>query len=321
MSKKIKNTIFNKTNRILLIIVLVLTCTYIISFTKSCSSTDKREIIKSALVNKKYKDKIKTFELQSEGQLITLSKDDNNWYVIPQDNPNISLPADNEKIQRFINDLIEVSEMYKLSDKLDKDNAFGFNEPSAFSIRYYLEDSDSFNDIIFGNQDFALSSRYMMSGKNSTVYEISNKFDKYLSTSSQSWTEPFIISQQFLGQIKAKDIQRVIVEGKRNKEDNQYTTNLREGTDFNSKLLELRHGGFPPVYYFNLDLFDNYLLTAKIELGNKNNINMTIALSPNSNEQEYFVRMEYENNNENLNYVSYSKISGWTYSKITEIML
>ena len=317
MSEKTKNTIFNKTNKILLIILLVLTLTYILSFTKSCSSTDKREITKSALVNKKYKDKIHTFELQSEGHLLTLSKLDNNWYVIPEENPNISLPANKSRIESFIDDLISVNEMYKLGDKINKDNAFGFTDSSAFYIRYYT-DEQNFNDIIFGNQDFALSSRYMMSGKNTTVYEISNKFDKYLSTSTQSWTEPFIISQEILGSITGKDIQRAVV---KYINDEEYKTKVIEGKDFNSKLLELRHGGFPPVYYFDVKTFDNPLLEINLELGNKHNIILNIVKSPNTNEQEYFVRVTYDNVVNNITYSSYSKISGWTYNKITEIML
>ena len=318
MSENKKNIIFNKTNKILLIILLSLTIIYIISFTKSCSSTDKREIIKTALVNKKYEDKIETFELQSNGKLLTLTKLNDSWYIIPSDNPEISLPADNNRINRFITDLITVNEMYKLSDKIEKNSAFGFDSPTSFNIRYYLKDNGGFNDIIFGNQDFALSSRYMMSGKNTTVYEISNKLDKYLSTEVQSWAEPYIISQQFLGPIKANDIQRAVV---KYTENNETTTKIIDGKEFNSKLLELRHGGFPTSYYFNFEMFNNPLLEIKLEMGNRNNILLKIVQSAKNDEQEYFVEVTYENNKENTNYTSYSKISGWTYNKIKEIML
>ena len=307
MSAKTKN----KSDIILFSVAAVLLVFYIISFTKSCSSTDKREIVKTALVNKKYKDEINQFQLQSMGQLITLSKLDGRWYIIPGDNTEISMPADETKINRFIDDLVTVQDLYKLGDNSSKNNSFGFSEPSAFNIRYYYGENGDFKDIIFGNQDFALSSRYMMSGKSTTVYEIGSTFDIYLTTNVQSWTEPYIISQQFLGNIKADDIQRCLV--------------TYDGTtaavNFDSKLLELRHGGFPTTRYFSFEMFDNPLMEIKLELGNKNNIVLKICQSGKSDEQEYFIETEYRNESSNTNYVSYSKISGWTYNKITEIML
>lgn len=300
--------IFNKADAVLLIVLAVLLGLYIISFTKSCSSTDKREIVKSALVNKKYADKINMFQLQGQGEILTISKKGNGWFITAPENPNVSIPASNEKINYFINDLITVQEMYKLSDKIEENSAFGLTDSSAFYIRYYYD--DSFNDIIFGNQDFALSSRYMMSGKSTAVYEISNLYDKYLNTSVQLWAEPFIISQQIIGEITPQDVQRCLVT----------TEGITKKIDFPSKLLDLRHGGLPTAIYFSEDMFKNPLYELKLEMGNKNTVTMKIVKSDKSTDQEYFVATEYFENDKSK-YISYSKISGWTYNKIKEVTL
>ena len=303
-----KNKSFNIADKILCVVLALLLGLYIVSFTKSCSSTDKREIVKSALVNKKYADKITMFQLQGQRDIITISKKGNNWFITAPENPNVTIPASNEKIASFINDLISVQEMYKLSDKIEKNSAFGLTDSSAFYIRYYYD--DKFNDIIFGNQDFALSSRYMMSGKSTAVYEITNLYDKYLTPSVQLWAEPFIISQQILGEITPQDVQRCLV--------------TYEGTtkkiDFPEKILELRHGGLPTAKYFYDNMFEKPLYEMKLELGNKNAVNLKIVKSDKTTDQEYFVATEYFENDKSK-YISYSKISGWTYNKIKEVTL
>ena len=302
-------TKINIIDNILFAILALLLILYIVSFTKSCSSTDKRDIVKSAIINKKYANEIDSFQFMKGNDVLLLSKINDIWYVNSDKMSGVSLPADTSRIQKLIEDLISIQNMYKLSDKLTTGNSFGLTDSDAFIIRYHF--SDSFNDIIFGNQDFALSSRYMMSGKSTTIYEIPNTFDKYLTTSIQSWTEPYIISQQILGPIKGSDIQRTFVtfEG------------VTAQNNFNDKLLELRHGGFPMAVNFSKEVFNNSLMTIKLELGNKNIININIAGEDYNNEQEYNVEVEYINVNAECNFKSYSKISSWTYNKIKEIML
>lgn len=296
-------------DKILFVVLALLLVLYILSFTKSCSSTDKRDIVKTALVNKKYGDKIDAFQLMKGNDVLLLSKTDDIWYVDSDKIPGISIPADTNRIQKLTNDLINIQEMYKLSDNLTEKNSFGLTESDAFTLRYYF--SDNFNDIIFGNQDFALSSRYMMSGKSTVVYEIPNTFDKYLTTSVQSWTEPYIISQQVLGPIKAADIQRTFVT----------FDGVTKQHDFDDKLLDLRHGGFPTASKFSSTMFENPEMAIKLELGNKNTIKINIVHVEGGDEQEYNVAVEYINSDTGNNYQSYSKISTWTYNKIKEIML
>ena len=61
MSEKINKSKADKTSGILILIAAFLTVLYALSFTKSCSSSDKREKVKTALVNLKYKDTINSF--------------------------------------------------------------------------------------------------------------------------------------------------------------------------------------------------------------------------------------------------------------------
>ncbi len=55
---------FTKNSKILIGLAAILAILYVLSFTKSCTSTDKREKVKTALVNQKYKDSIESIILQ-----------------------------------------------------------------------------------------------------------------------------------------------------------------------------------------------------------------------------------------------------------------
>mgnify|MGYP006354257017 CR=1 FL=1 len=93
-----------KINIILIATSIVLFFTYILSFT-NFSSTDKRKLVKTALVNNKYIDSINRFELSQGEQKITLSKEKAGggdvWFILAKNNTKI-LPADKELINNFI---------------------------------------------------------------------------------------------------------------------------------------------------------------------------------------------------------------------------
>ena len=60
-------------NKIFIAITVLLAILYFLSYTKSCTSGDRREKIKSALVNQKYKDDIIFFELSDASGSITIT--------------------------------------------------------------------------------------------------------------------------------------------------------------------------------------------------------------------------------------------------------
>ena len=288
---------FNKNSKILIALTAFLTILYVLSFTKSCTSKDHRDKVKTALVNQKYKDSITSFELSDATGNLTLKYNGSFWTAG-------TLPASAERIQKLAENLTTVRNLYKISDKITDKSAFGLTSGTEFHLRYYT--NDTFHELIFGNQDFSLSSRYLMTEKSTQVYEIDTSLDTYLTTSIQNWAEPYIISQTVLGKIKPQDVQRTQVNDV-------------------EKLLELRHGGTPDEAELLSILNDSEKsktpdTTITLELGNKNEIELTIYKS--TNENDFIVRTQYKKQKgDQTIYTSYSKISAWTYSKIKEITL
>ena len=294
---------FTKNNKILIVLAAILATLYILSFTKSCTSKDSREKIKTSLVNQKYKDAITNFELQDATGSLTITNKGDFWTVG-------TLPASNERMQSFINNLIIVRNLYKISDKINKNSTLGLTTGTEFHLKYSTQDTS--HELIFGNQDFSLSSRYMMTEKSTQVYEIDSSLDTYLTTSVQSWAEPFIISQIVFGKITSQDIQRTQV-------INQ--NHLTQISD-TQKLLDLRHGGIPGEEELLSTLQNSKTPDTKItlELGNKNEIELKIY--PTKSENEYIVMTEYlKQKGDSPYYTSVSKISNWTYNKIKDITL
>ena len=295
-----KNSLkINKNSKILICVTAILVILYCLSFTKSCSSQDKREKVKTALVNQKYKESINTILLQDSTGSLELTKYDDFWIISDNINNNSSftIPASSERINNFLDELIKVRNLYKISDKINKNSSLGLNNGTEFHIRYNYG-NDSFRELIFGNQDFSLSSRYMMTGENTQVYEIDSTMDVYLTTSIQSWTEPYIISRQI---VPTNDIQR---------------TNVSD----TQKLLELRHGGLPSLTECEAIINQKPLTTIYLENGDKTSIKLEIFSS--QNESSYIVKVSYfKPDSRTAFYTSSSKISSWTYNKIKEMTL
>ena len=341
-SKTLSKKILQKKILYIYIADLILAILFALSFVKTCKN-DKRETIKTALVNPKYQTAISKIEIyqgdrdkQDQDKNLDQSKDQGNsnfislekkgaYWTISQKNSPYSLPADGQRVENFILELIKVRNMYKLSDKIEKNSAFGLTDQSTFHIRYYYDDdkNENFHELSFGNQDFSLTGRYLMTDSKATVYEINSDFDSFLTTSVQNWSEPFIISQQVLGTIKDSDIQNQNISDK-------------------AKLLELRHGGLATeksqenqgeagqaisqALEGNTQTVESSVqkspsnpdFSLVIQLGNKSSIQLDIFKT--QSDTEFTVRTIYTRPDKSQA-TYYSKISNWTYNKIKEITL
>lgn len=293
---------FTKNPRLLIAITAILAILYLLSFTKSCSSSDKREKVKTALVNQKYKDSIKSFELSDSSGTIELTKNGSFWTIN-------SIPASSERIEKFLNELITIRNLFKISDKISATSTFGLTNGTEFHLRYFTD--EGFHELVFGNQDYSLTSRYMMSEKNTQVYEIDDSLDLYLTTSIQSWAESYLISREAS---TSTDIQSISVlyqdsEG-----------HSRKGSISDSqKLLDLRHGEIPSESEYFLTEIQTPLMEIQIENGDKSSIILKI-FQADSQSNSFIVKSEYYKAASKY-YSSYSKISSWTYNKIKEITL
>ena len=315
----------SKFSKLLIGLTAFLTILYFLSFTKSCSSQDKREKVKTALVNQKHRDTISEIILQDSTSTIKLTKAGDFWTVAKENESSqdhlqlrVDLPAAPERINNLLEELIKVRNLYKISDKINQNSSLGLTNGTEFHIRYTYTSSDKstegFNELIFGNQDFSLSSRYMMTGKNTQVYEIDDSMDVYLTTSIQSWTEPFIISRQVLN----NDIQTITV-SYTDEKNHTAAKKLAGNSTESDKLLELRHGGLPASDQI-IDLKDaEVTLRLEIENGDKTSIKLNIR--PFASGDNYLVETQYYDSEGWQFYNSYSTISSWTYNRIKEITL
>ena len=286
--------------------------------------SDKRKSLKSTLINPSYVNEIEYFELfDGDKEKLIFQKNGNVWEIHKNYENNIQkLPAESTIIKDFFKTASGVVNMYKISDTFTEDNSFMILKPGYIQFKYTYK--DKIYEIYFGAQDFSLSSRFVMSGKSTDIYEISNFMDKYLTTSVQFWCDSSLISQNVFGKIQVSDIQKNYV---------IFDDKMHIFSDL-QKLLDLRHGGFISDYknlqneQINENSFQSRNENSEkkfeskmeifLELGNKNQITLNLfQLKDNS-----FVQVEsvYENS-VGEKFVYNSQISLWTYNKIKEITL
>lgn len=299
-------------NFILGFINLFLLILFFVSFNSRFTNKDTSEIIKTELINEKNVNSITKIQFSQGNKKLFLIKNDDFWILKTDENSKNAMPGDTVKIEKFITDFASLRDIKKLSNKISEKNNYGFDDINSFRIRYFIDD-DNFSDLIFGGQDFSLSSRYLMVSNKATVFELDVSLDSYLDLSIQQWSEPTIISKNVLGNVDETDIQSITIT--ENGTNFIYTKNTTD--DFftkANKLLELRHGGLGESVSSV-----NSVKDIKIEFGNKEWV--TLSFYNSTEEKEYIIVSQYYIEAINKKYYYTSKISSWTYNRINEIML
>lgn len=299
-------------NFILGFINLFLLILFFVSFNSRFTNKDTSEIIKTELINEKNVNSITKIQFSQGNKKLFLIKNDDFWILKTDENSKNAMPGDTVKIEKFITDFASLRDIKKLSNKISEKNNYGFDDINSFKIRYFIDD-DNYSDLIFGGQDFSLSSRYLMVSNKATVFELDDSLDSYLDLSIQQWSEPTIISKNVLGNVDETDIQSITIT--ENGTNFIYTKNTTD--DFftkANKLLELRHGGLGESVSSV-----NSVKDIKIEFGNKEWV--TLSFYNSTEEKEYIIVSQYYIEAINKKYYYTSKISSWTYNRINEIML
>lgn len=299
-------------NYILGFINLFLLILFFVSFNSRFTNKDTSEIIKTELINEKNVNSITKIQFSQGNKKLFLIKNDDFWILKTDENSKNAMPGDTVKIEKFITDFASLRDIKKLSNKISEKNNYGFDDINSFKIRYFIDD-DNFSDLIFGGQDFSLSSRYLMVSNKATVFELDDSLDSYLDLSIQQWSEPTIISKNVLGNVDETDIQSITIT--ENGTNFIYTKNTTD--DFftkANKLLELRHGGLGESVSSV-----NSVKDIKIEFGNKEWV--TLSFYNSTEDKEYIIVSQYYIEAINKKYYYTSKISSWTYNRINEIML
>lgn len=277
----------NLKNKFLYAAIFVLTFAYFFSFCNA--NKDKREKIQTALINPNYKEKIEFFEFyDGENQKISLVKNDDFWEIQKKyGNFTQKMPANSQKIKKFLNESAKVVNMYKISDSYEENEAFMILKPGFIRLKYGFE--DNYYEIFFGNKDFSLSSRYFATGKSTSVYEISDYLENFLTVSAQFWADPLLISSEIFGKIGVSDIQRNYA-----KIDGKFSaiSDLQ-------KLLDLRHGGFFDVENKIGENSEIFQLLNENEKSNLKTEGETNSRAESKNQHTSTQTSEYENLRDN----------------------
>jgi len=287
-------------NAYLIIVLVFLVFTYCLSFTFK-PEKENRKAVKTSLINPKYSEQINQIQISTNTSLLVLQKNNSWWEIANLENPQIKLPADSSKINKMINELSGIISVYKSTEKSESDN-YGF-DANGINLSFSAN-GNICSELIFGKNDFTQTKRYVKSTANPVVYEMDDFVNSYLSASVQNWSEPYLISQQVLGTIKAQDIQRVVYN------NSTFTSSDSSFTEYVSKILELRHGGINPDSFVNNEQTD----FIKLELGNKNLISITVYST--AQESNFLLKVEYFANLKNSSEVYFENISSWTLSKL-----
>ena len=242
--------------------------------------------------------------IQNNSSAILLIRQNNMWLASSDFTGENFIPADTDMLQKLFVNLAGTHKMTKAGKKSGVE-AYGLSQNDVTAISLY-KDGLEYEHLFFGNLDFTQSERYFTTNELNSVFLIDSSFDSFLSVSSQSWCDPYIIS----GQLKDKVFQMGDIQS------------LPQ--DAADKLLELRHGGFASTDEINWIIANpalhDYNLT--LHMGDKSVIKLDFYNSDiTKDSSDYLVRVEFDSARTGQSFTYYTKISLWTYSKIKEITL
>lgn len=296
----------NLSNKKLSVILVLLVALFLLSFT-GIFKAESRRTVKTALLNPKYKDELFSIELTHGTDAVFLEKKDGIWRVKHNSLNFYTVTAQN-RVEDFINELIKVVTLYKISDNLSEKNAFGLNSDKTFRIKCSY--GSSFSEYFLGNQDFTRSYRYLMTGKNTKVYQIGDEIEKYLTVSLLFWTEPELISKSLVQGLSANSVQRVEIQEFSSGVVSAAKILTPLSTDFSeyvNSLLDLRHGG---IFDSGNPEGGERVLSLTLETGDKNQIFLDAFAT--NDEGVFALKVFYKE----YDFTATLKISAWTLLKL-----
>lgn len=245
--------------------------------------------------------------IQGNNQGIILQRTNDMWLLTDMSNPGSSIPADTQRLAKLFVNLVSKHTMTKAGKK-DSEiiNTYGLDETNGTVISIF-KDGTEYQRLYFGSTDFSQSRRYFTTLELNSVFLFDSSFENYLTTNIQSWSDPYIISQQLKDEVfQMGESQGVLREP-------------QEPRDL-SKLFELRHGGIAESTLQTLEPE----LSFTIQMGDKSTISLEISQIINTSDSvanEYAVKTTFDSPRLSKTFSYQTKISLWTYNKIKEIML
>ena len=286
-----------KTTQILLLsLITILTITellYITVFSKT--GEKKRHQQEIQLLHEADISQIDGIIIQGNKEGLILKRTDDMWLLTDMSNPGSSIPADTQRLAKLFVNLVSKHTITKTGKKDNSIiNTYGLDETNGTVISLFKNGTE-YQRLYFGSTDFSQSRRYFTTLELNSVFLFDSSFENFLSTSVQSWSDPYIISQQLKDEV----------------------FKMGEAQNIDPKLFELRHGGIADAL---IDLPVDLSFT--IQMGDKSTITLDIYEYPaDDSVQEYVVSTTFDSFRLGKSFSYNTKISLWTYNKIKEIML
>ena len=235
--------------------------------------------------------------IKANNKGVILQRTNDMWLLTDMSHPGSSIPADTQRLAKLFVNLVSKHTMTKAGKK-DSEiiNTYGLDETNGTVISIF-KDGTEYQRLYFGNTDFSQSRRYFTTLELNSVFLFDSSFENYLTTNVQSWSDPYIISQQLKDEV----------------------FQMGEPQTDCTKLFELRHGGIAESTLQTLEPE----LSFTIQMGDKSTISFEISqiITSSDSAAEYAVKTTFDSPRLSKNFSYTTKISLWTYNKIKEIML
>lgn len=294
----------------------VLILLYILSLTVFSSGNNSRKHIQQLqLLHEADISNINIITIQNTDGAVILTKSDNMWVVVNQNDIDDRIPADTQRLSKLFLLLVSKHNMIKAGKTENTTtDSYGFNDSDGTVISLY-KNGELYQSLSFGKLNFAQTERYFTTQELKAIYLAGNEFEGFLSSSLQIWADPYIISEQLRESVFTMgDVQTIAFYDLENGYSSLLDTSIPEQKDSVQKLLELRHGGFAELTE------KSQKLNIIIHFGDKSEVLLELFDCQES-ENEYIVHTTFNSERQGKAFTYKTQISQWTYSKIKEMML
>ncbi len=301
------------------LLVFLLVLSYILSFTvfnsehKNKAKTQQIVFISQADISQ-----IDGFIIQNQEAVILLNRQNDMWLMCNTLDTSNKIPADANTLQKLF---ITLAASHNITKAGNKQNLAGYGlDASQNSSITIIKNGQIYHTLSFGNFDFSQSHIYFTDEELNSVYLINDAFQAYLNTSTQTWADPYIISEQLRNSVfQTGELQSASIYNYSTRQGAALTTESENWKDITSKLLELRHGGFAPQARELKNTTSPQTLIS-LQTGAMAQIQLEIY-NFEQNDNEYIIKTTFKSELTKKEFYYYTAVSQWTYNKIMEIML
>lgn len=287
----------------LVICSIILALLYMLSFTSVFQKKRSGSSTETVLLNPRYLSEINRIELKNGEYSILLEKKAASWSGLSEtagSTMSVSFPADNEKIQNFLEELTSSIKVSIISDSLSGALALGMSDTDRLSVCTVYADGTACTRLYF--KDSSTGALLFRTDTGSRIYETADQKKLRLGADINSCCDPFIIPGYFAGTKSHNTVQRMMLIARNN------TAEISRGSF--TPLLDLLHAAV-------LSLAEPAEQVSALRLENDNGKILVITfyqLSSQEKTRRYICSYSDTDGNTFTGY--HPVISGWTYDRL-----